>query len=552
MPHRGDVEKNKNGWRATNKSGSMKMFTSEKEAKKWALKESEEINEAIRSADFPKATTLIKRYLMGKLGKVYFYPTPEVFRPASGGKGVGIKFFVNGNEAVRLNWLGTNVGKSNGLISMDYWDGSKQPQPFPSHHVKFDVEQSIAKVLPFVVDFVKGKIDRTGESIFVTEEVSEYERPLVTDFHRTHEIYEATYSSGELHKTVSNILNALQQGISISDQNKAGGVKKYGPRWNKAVEAIKQNHGNLFHKEGLKHIIDPGKVKQIDAAKVLAYISGGDDAIAFTTSAGGKETVEVDGASEQDIERMSYEESLDALKTGMKLLMSNASNSLWVAGRGGTGKTVTVEKMLKDAGKSDGEGYFKITGSATPSGIYRLMYEHRTDILLFDDSDSALNDQEGRNLFKAAADTNKRRKISWMKGGKNFVDPSDYDEDADDDTLPRYFDFTGKIIFISNMPLNKLDPDGALRTRGFIINVDPTNEEIYDFMMKICTKIELDVDYTLSTEDRQEVVNVLRGRKVMEKTVNLRQLVRGLNTRAGIESQGGTTAEWTKFVKMFA
>lgn len=389
----------------------------------------------------------------------------------------------------------------------------------------------------------------TETRYYVQEALSIYEIPLVTDFNM---LTEAIYASGELHKTVTNIINALSQGISIADMTKMGGTKKYGPRFPKAVEAIKQNHGNLFHKEGLKHIIDPGKVKQIDAAKVLAYISGGDDAIAFTTSAGGKETVEVDGASEQDIERMTYEESLDALQTGMKLLMSNASNSLWVAGRGGTGKTVTVEKMLKAAGKTDGEGYFKITGSATPSGIYRLMYEHRNDILLFDDSDSALNDQEGRNLFKAAADTNKRRKISWMKGGKNFVDPSDYDEDADDDTLPRYFDFTGKIIFISNMPLNKLDPDGALRTRGFIINVDPTNEEIYDFMLKICTKIELDVDYTLSTEDRQEVVNVLRGRKVMEKTVNLRQLVRGLNTRAGIESQGGTTAEWVRFVKMFA
>ena len=536
-------------WKPITKKKNSDGTIQKPESRAKELAHKKPINEAIRSADFPKATQLIKKYLTGKIGKVYFFPTPEVFHPSSGTKGVGIKFFVNSNEAVRLNWLGSNVGKSSGLISMDYWDGSKMPQPYPSHHVKFDVEQSLAKVLPFVVDFVNGKMDRSGDGIFVNEEV---ERPLITDFTQVHQLYEANYSSGELSKTVSNILKALSQGISISDQNKMGGVKKYGPRWNKAVEYIKRHHANLFHKEGLKHIIDIDKVSKIDAKAVLAYISGGDDAIAFTASAGSKETVEVEGAAEQDIERMSYEESLDALKTGMKLLMSNASNSLWVAGRGGTGKTVTVEKMLKDAGKSDGEGYFKITGSATPSGIYRMMFEHRNDILLFDDSDSALNDQEGRNLFKAAADTNKRRKISWMKGGKNFVDPSDFDEDSDDDTLPRYFDFTGKIIFISNMPLNKLDPDGALRTRGFIINVDPTNEEIYDFMMKICTKIELDVDYTMSTAARQEVVDILRTRKVMDKSVNLRQLVRGLNTRAGIESQGGSAEEWKKFVKMFA
>ena len=139
-----------------------------------------------------------------------------------------------------------------------------------------------------------------------------------------------------------------------------------------------------------------------------------------------------------------------------------------------------------------------------------------------------------------------------MKGGKNFVDPSDFDEDADDETLPRYFEFTGKIIFISNLPLNKLDPDGALQTRGYVLNVDPTNEEIYDFMYKIADKIPLEVDYELSTQARHEVIEVLRSRKIPEKKANLRSLVRALNTRAGIELQGGTREEWAKFVKLYA
>ena len=217
-----------------------------------------------------------------------------------------------------------------------------------------------------------------------------------------------------------------------------------------------------------------------------------------------------------------------------------------------TGKTQTIEDMLHAAGKEDGDGYFKITGSATPVGIYRILYTHRKEIILFDDSDSALNDQEGRNLFKAASDTKKVRKISWMKGGKNFVDPADFDEDNEDETLPRYFEFTGKIIFISNLPLNKLDPDGALRTRGYVMNVDPTNEEIYEFMLKIADKIPLDVDYELSKAKRLEVVEVLKSRKVTEKSANLRSLVRALNTRAGVELQGGSEEEWKKFVKTYA
>lgn len=235
----------------------------------------------------------------------------------------------------------------------------------------------------------------------------------------------------------------------------------------------------------------------------------------------------------------------------------DAKDSLYYTTNGichhNTGKTQTVEDMLTAAGKTDGDGYFKITGSATPAGIYRLLFQHKKDIVLFDDSDSALNDQEGRNLFKTASDTKKVRKISWMKGGKSYVDPDDYDEEDDNsDVLPRSFEFTGKIIFISNLPLAKLDPDGALRTRGYVISVDPTNDEIYDFMLKICDKIPLDVDYPLDKNKRMEVVELLRSRKIADKTANLRSLVRGLNTRAGIEYSGGNEQEWSKFVKMFA
>lgn len=507
-----------------------------------------QLNEAIRQKDFGRATGLVLKYLRKKLGnKVYLYPVPERFIPSGGSEMTGIRFFLGSNKSVRFNWK-TTIDAGKGLLSMDYWDGSKLPQPNPSEHIKFDEAQSLSTVLPFVVDFLEGKVEKSG--IYVTESVAP-EFNLVLDF-RT-DLTEAAYTSGELSKTVSNIINALKNNVQLGDQYKAGGNKRYGPRWDKASGEMRRIYPDLFKKQGVKIIIDTADVSKIDPSKILAAISEGPDAVAFTVSNGGKEEHVVDGTSEADVDRMNYEEQLDSLKSGMKLLMSNATNSMWVGGRGGTGKTQTVEDMLHDAGKTDGDGYFKITGSATPTGIYRILYTHRKDIILFDDSDSALNDQEGRNLFKAASDTKKVRKVSWMKGGKNFVDPADFDEESgDEDVLPRYFDFTGKIIFISNMPLAKLDPDGALRTRGFVMNVDPTNEEIYDFMMKIVDKIPLDVNYPLSKDARMEVVDVLKARKITEKSANLRSLVRGLNVRAGIESQGGSEEEWRRFVKMFA
>lgn len=218
-----------------------------------------------------------------------------------------------------------------------------------------------------------------------------------------------------------------------------------------------------------------------------------------------------------------------------------------------TGKTQNVEDELHAAGKKDGDGYMKITGSASTAGIYRIMFQNRKSILLFDDSDGALADQDSRNLFKAASDTKKVRKLSWQKGGKTYVDPDDYDweNEGDQDELPRSFEFTGKIIFISNLSLNKLDPDGALRTRGYIINIDPTNEEIYAFLRKIAMKIPLDVDFALGMAERIEVIEILEKRKIPEKTANIRSFVRAINTRAGVEKTGGSRAEWEKFVLRF-
>ena len=497
------------------------------------------LTEAVKYTDFPKVANLIRKYLAKHVGHVFYFPTPETFTSA-GRTGVGIRFFVQGNKSIRLNWAKNGIKTTAGLVSMDYWDGSKTPQPTPTSHIQFTYDQSLATALPFVKDFLLGKVT-AQEGIFINEETTNF-FPLL----------EAAFTRADMEKTLRNILNNLKMGMTFRQQDLEGGKKKYGPGYDKLKDAIKRQHANLFKKQGLTIDIDKADVDKIDAAEILDSVAGEEGAVAYKITAGTRETVDVQGASEEDIDRLTYEEQLEALKTGMKLLMSNATNAMFVGGRGGTGKTQTIEDMLAAAGKEDGDGYFKITGSATPVGIYRILYTHRKEIILFDDSDSALNDQEGRNLFKAASDTKKVRKISWMKGGKNFVDPADFDEDNEDETLPRYFEFTGKIIFISNLPLNKLDPDGALRTRGYVMNVDPTNEEIYDFMLKIADKIPLDVDYPLSKAKRLEVVEVLKSRKAAEKTANLRSLVRALNTRAGVELQGGSDEEWKKFVKIYA
>ena len=256
-----------------------------------------------------------------------------------------------------------------------------------------------------------------------------------------------------------------------------------------------------------------------------------------------------------DRERLSFEAQLEDLENLLKLTVNGAANAIFIAGRGGVGKTFTTEKILGEMGYRDGAGYFKNTGSASAAGMYSLLFKYKNDIIFFDDSDDALKDQESRNLLKAATDTKKIRKLVWNKMGKNVSEPDEMtdDEILDAGLIPRYFEFTGKIIFISNLKMNKLDPDGALRTRAFIIDIDPTEGEIYDFMDKIVGKISLEEGLTLDLTERKRVVDLLRKGKSKQSS-NLRKLSRGLNMAAGALKAGVAVAdkELARMIEIYA
>ena len=223
------------------------------------------------------------------------------------------------------------------------------------------------------------------------------------------------------------------------------------------------------------------------------------------------------------------------------------------------GKTQTVEAELAKAGLQDGNGYFKNTGSASPIGIYSSLYDNKSGIVLFDDCDSALADQEGRNLIKAATDTKKIRKVAWNKKSSVIIPKDQYEaamDAADGDRpttkdggylYPNSFEFTGRVIFISNLKLDKLDPDGAIRTRGFVIEIDPTDSEMIDYMAKIAPNIRLEGGATLKQSEIDDVIAEIR--KSPKKTdISLRKLVRGLNVKAEM----GDDPMWRTILKLYA
>lgn len=562
------------------------------------------LNEAIASDRFKDAGELIQMFLQNNVAKSCFRsPGVEEVNGANGSY-TGVRYlFPKKNMSARFNWKSTPSG-SMAPNSVDIYLASATP----TMHVTFDGNNvSLVKILPFVVNVLKDPgAYRSKKFLTILEDTELVEKMYAGDVALDKD--EATQFRWSSDKSRDSYVKRLKQKFEDSifevegDYLKADGkylatkptfedlqlvaesqnddifdsvigflsqgdfkisdIKKiWGLQGKKLYKAIKDQYPQYFEKVGRSFNFTGGESGIAEIRTQRNDILNSAGAIRVNITSGGEERVthSMDSQAakfEADQERLTFEEQLNDMERLVKMTISGASNALFVAGRGGVGKTHGVEKVLSSVGLTDGNGYFKNTGSSSAAGLYSLMFRYSDSILLFDDSDDTLSDQTSRNLIKAATDTKPRRKLNWAKRGSNVVEPDEYeshDELLDDGKIPRYFYFTGKIIFISNLNPDRLDPDGALRTRAFLIDINPTDVEIYDFMEKIVDKVALPDGLSLANEDRKHVVELLRQGK-SKQTANLRKLVRGLSMYAGAKAAGTSVSdeEMNRMIAMYA
>lgn len=464
-------------------------------------------------------------YLGKKLGgELIKLPGIEKFHNSKE-SGEGYRYILKGSPlSIRFNWTGT-PGSSANLKSIDVWTGTSRDPNF-----NISVEgKSFVKFLPQVAKLLaKPKLGK-----HLTFAIDNPEVETVT---------EAAKGDFTAEQALDAMLKKLERGGSFTRSEFAG---QFHTENVGVFDEVINHFAEHFDVKGKRLSAKPETWKNIDSLRKQILESG--DFI--TVSAGGSDEEYEPTAGEKAIaEKVPFKETLDHLDGLVKGLAAGAFNALFVAGKGGTGKTQTVEDALHEQGLMDGYGYFKNSGTASAAGLYNLLYHNRKNILLFDDSDGALNDQDARNILKAATDTKKKRKLVWNKKSSFIFDPdAESAEEYEDDTdmAPKHFEFEGRIIFISNLPLNKLDPDGALRTRAFVINVDPTDEELYERMEEILHDIKLEDGLTLTKEQRENVMKVVKSSK-RQSDVSLRKLVRALNLAAS------GAPNWEKLVDLYA
>ena len=201
------------------------------------------------------------------------------------------------------------------------------------------------------------------------------------------------------------------------------------------------------------------------------------------------------------------------------MLAKKDQPSVVVTGPGGLGKSHTVTTTLASSGLIDISGldigddvpansYRVVKGYSTAKGLYRTLYENRNSVVVFDDCDSVLKDATSLNILKAALDSYSRRIIS-------------YNADIRDTDLPNAFEFTGGVVFISNMSNSTLDQ--AIVTRSLSVDLNMTTEQKIERMKHLLTQKDFMPEYDLVSKN--DAMNLITKLADDVKEMSLRTLI---------------------------
>lgn len=230
------------------------------------------------------------------------------------------------------------------------------------------------------------------------------------------------------------------------------------------------------------------------------------------------------------------------LEQMVSMVADGSTPSCVITGEGGLGKSYTVLKSLDKAGLKNitdltvldvdtrilkGKSYRIVKGFSTAKGLYRTLFESNGMIVVFDDCDSILKDDVARNLLKGALDSFSKRYISWMA-------------DMRDDDLPKSFEFTGRVIFVSNMPMDKIDQ--AIRTRCMCVDLAMTEDQKLERMEVIAKSDE----FLPEVSDRAKADALVFLKAQVGKIPNLS--LRSLIQVSKIASKGGQWQDLAKYV----
>ena len=251
--------------------------------------------------------------------------------------------------------------------------------------------------------------------------------------------------------------------------------------------------------------------------------------------------------TQSDDPKADVNKRFEAFARFTKSVMNGGMKSMIAYGTGGVGKTYTVTSQLEAAGKKafdedkhvpgdDDYDYVKITGKSTPTAVYKALFEHNGKIILFDDCDSVLQHEDAINLFKGALDTSGDGTISY--GSAKAI------KDDDGEPIPKRFKFDGKVMFISNLPSDKVPQ--PLKSRALRVDLTMSPEQTIDRIRYIATHPETKEMTNLrfpgikkyTTQDMKDVIQFIDDHKDILSDINVRTVGAMLAIKQQADKEG--------------
>ena len=214
------------------------------------------------------------------------------------------------------------------------------------------------------------------------------------------------------------------------------------------------------------------------------------------------------------IEKRDPQQMFSNLERLTKMVGKGIQPSLVITGSAGTGKTFLVKDTLTKMGLKESNEFVHFKGRATAAGLFVTLYDNCDKIIVLDDCDSVFKDPDAVNMLKAALDSYDTRNISYITSKPL--------KDQFGTHLPRSFEFTGKIIFISNLDQSTLDE--AIRSRSFVSDISMTTEQMFMRIEGLMEKME----DKIPTKAKQQAMTIMK--ELHEKydgiSVNLRSFIK--------------------------
>jgi len=212
----------------------------------------------------------------------------------------------------------------------------------------------------------------------------------------------------------------------------------------------------------------------------------------------------------------------------VNMVIDGTQPALLVTGSAGVGKTSTVRKEIEKAGLTKGKDWVKIKGKSTPAAVYISLYKNNGKLLIYDDCDSVLKDPNAVEILKGALDSEQsERDINWEIAG-NIKDP------VTGASIPKTFNFNGRVIFLSNLPQKKVDK--AIKSRAFVLEVALSPDDMVKYVEELLPKMMPEIPMATKEIAMNTIKSVAKTNKDVQ--LNMRTVAKAIKILNEVDDLG--------------